>query len=55
MRRLIQSVARLVGTTFEDWLLAVIVVAAIALTVVGVRGCTDDYTRDARTHGSRSR
>lgn len=40
--------ARLLGTTLEDWLLALLVIAAVALTVLGVRGCEDDHVRESR-------
>ncbi|MBI2214202.1 MAG: hypothetical protein HYU52_11200 [Acidobacteria bacterium] len=48
MRWIIRQIARLVGTTFEDWILAAIIVAAIALGVFGVRSCADDQVRDSR-------
>lgn len=55
MRKFLSSIARLVGPTFEDWLLGAILVAALALMVVGVRSCDEDTRRDTRAQGVQSR
>lgn len=55
MRRLVTALARLVGTTFEDWLLAAVMVAVLALTVGGVRSCAHDQFADTASEARDSR
>lgn len=55
MRWLTEQLAHLVGTTFEDWLLTAMILATVALVVIGVRGCADDHARDARAAAAQTR
>ena len=55
MRTFFSFITRLVGPTFEDWLLGALLVLALALTVVGVRSCDDDTHRDARAQSAQHR
>ncbi|MCM2313644.1 MAG: hypothetical protein NDJ92_00640 [Thermoanaerobaculia bacterium] len=55
MRTFFSFIARLVGPTFEDWLLGALLVMALALTVVGVRSCDDDSRRDTRAQSVQAR
>src|SRR5688572_3911604 len=47
MRRMLRYLVRLVGSTVEDWVLALMMMAAIALIVLGVRNC-DHYSSRGR-------
>ena len=55
MRNIARHLARLFGTTFEDWMMAAMVVAILALVVFGVRGCANDYSHDSRSQSVQSR
>jgi hypothetical protein len=55
MRWIVAHLARLFGTTLEDWLLAVMMVVVLALTVGGVRSCTHEQFEETRTQSHDSR
>ncbi|MGK2859850.1 MAG: hypothetical protein ACSLFQ_21860 [Thermoanaerobaculia bacterium] len=55
MRTFFSFFARLLGPTFEDWLLGALLVAALALTVIGVRSCDEQAARDTRAQSAQHR
>ena len=55
MRKIARNLALFFGTTFEDWMLAAMVVAILSLVVFGVRSCANDYVRDTRSQEVQNR